>query len=150
MQTNEPVIHTMYEKMSSLLYNLMRKFLTRSSITELIDGKTKAKQGSNLVSVEISKNQMNLDSIDIGKKKCLTFYITTVEYMMLKLPITCKILKDAQYLHPNKRNCSASLNAIERLWMKVSSSLKNHLQSVFDVSDSTTVSEVCDMVRSLC
>ena len=80
----------------------------------------------------------------------LNFYITTVEYMMLKLPITCKILKDAQYLHPNKRNCSASLNAIERLWMKVSSSLKNHLQSVFDVSDSTTVSEVCDMVRSLC
>ena len=93
MQTNEPVIHTMYEKMSSLLYNLMRKFLTRSSITELIDGKTKAKQGSNLVSVEISKNQMNLDSIDIGtraksllslssvssenkkafRKKCLTF-----------------------------------------------------------------------------
>ena len=44
---------------------------------------------------------------------------------MLKLPITCKILKDAQYLHP-----------------------KNHLQSVFGVSDSTTVSEVCDMVRS--
>ena len=150
MQTNEPVIHTMYEKMSSLLYNLMRKFLTRSSITELIDGKTKAKQGSNLVSVEISKNQMNLDSIDIWEKKCLTFYITTVEYMMLKLPITCKILKDAQYLHPNKRNCSASLNAIERLCIKVSSSLKNHLQSVFDVSDSTTVSEVCDMVRSLC
>ena len=68
MQTNEPVIHTMYEKMSSLLYNLMIKFLTRSSITELIDEKTKAKQGSNLVSVEISKNQMNLDSIDIGKK----------------------------------------------------------------------------------
>ena len=170
MQTNEPVIHTMYEKMFSLLYNLMRKFLTRSSITELIDGKTKAKQGSNLVSVEISKNQMNLDSIDIGtraksllslssvssenkkafRKKCLTFYITTIEYMMLKLPITCKILKDAQYLHPNKRNCSASLNAIERLCIKVSSSLKTHLQSVFDVSDSTTVSEVCDMVRSLC
>ena len=146
----------------------MKKCLTRSSITELINGNTKAKQGSNLASVEISKNQLNLDSIEIGtraksllsltsinsdnkkafRKKCLTFYITTVEYMVLKLPINCKILKDAQYLHPNKRNCSASLNTIERLCMKIAPSLKNHLQSVFDVAESTTVSEVCDMVRS--
>ena len=40
MQSNEPMIHTMYEKMSSLIYNLMKKFLIRSSITEVVDGKT--------------------------------------------------------------------------------------------------------------
>ena len=168
MQADEPMIHTMYEKMSSLVYNLMKKFLTRSSITEIVEGKTRAKQGSNLISVDLSANQMKLEYIDIGtraktllstssvssedkkalRKKCLNFYVTTVEYMVSKLPISCKTLKDAQYLHPNKRNYSASLNAIGRLCSKVASTLKNHLQSVFDVSESTSVSEVCDMVRS--
>ena len=166
MQANEPLIHVMYEKMSSLIYNLMKKFLTRSSITETVEGKIRAKQGTNLISVDLSKNLMDLDSIDIGsraktlisnvskenkkafQKKCLSFYLTTVQYLVSKLPIACKILKDAQYLHPNKRNCSASLNAIDRLCHKVTSTLKNHLQTVFDVSESTSVSEVCDMVRN--
>ena len=44
-----------------------------------------------------------------------------------------------QNMHPNKRNYSASLNAIDRLWLMVASTLKHHLQSVFDVSESTLV-----------
>ena len=68
MQADEPMIHTMYERMSSLLYNLMKKFINKNSITEIRDGKTRAKQGTNLTSVDLANNQMNLESIDIGTK----------------------------------------------------------------------------------
>ena len=60
------MIHIMYEKMSSLVFNLMKRFIIRSSLTVCVDGKTKAKQGANLASISLSDDQMNLDSIDIG------------------------------------------------------------------------------------
>ena len=60
------MIHIMYEKMSSLVFNLMKRFIIWSSLTVCVDGKTKAKQGANLASISLSDDQMNLDSIDIG------------------------------------------------------------------------------------
>ena len=168
MQANEPMIHIMYEKMSSLVFNLMKKIIIRSSLTVCVDGMTRAKQGASLAAVSLSEDQMSLDSIDIGtgaktilssssisaankeefRKKCLSFYITTVKYLLSTLPLTSKMLKDAQYLHPDKRASSASLNAISRLSLKIGTTLKNHLESDFDVQESTTVNDVCDMIRS--
>ena len=78
----------------------------------------------------------------------MSFYITTVRYLLSTLPLSSKILKDAQYLHPDKRSSSASLNAISRLSLKISSTLKNHLEKVFSVQESTSVNDVCDMIRS--
>ena len=63
MQSNEPMIHIIYEKMSSLVFNIMKRFIIQSSLTVCVDGKTKAKQGANLASIIY---QMNLDLIDIG------------------------------------------------------------------------------------
>ena len=111
---------------------------------------------------------MNLHSIDIGtgaksilsessispahkeefRKKCLGFYTTTTQYLITTLPLCSKMLKDAQYLHPDKRASSASLNAVSRLSLKIGTTLKNHLQSVFNVQEDTSVNDVCDMVRS--
>ena len=56
MQTSEPMIHCIYEKISSLIFNLMKKFVSYSAIT---DGLSKAKQGSELVSVDVSKHRKN-------------------------------------------------------------------------------------------
>ena len=78
----------------------------------------------------------------------MNFFLSTTKYLISKLPITCKFLKDAQYLHPDKRNHSASLNAAARMSLKVASTLKNHLQTVFSVSENTSVGDVCDMVRN--
>ncbi|CAL4241631.1 unnamed protein product [Meganyctiphanes norvegica] len=168
MQSNEPMIHTMYERMSSLVYSLMKKFINKKAINETVDGRIRAKHGSNLTSVDLSENQMKLDQIDIGtraktilisfdinseqkeafRKRCLDFYVSCTSYLISKLPLSCKILKDAQYLHPEKRNYSASLNAAARLSLKVASTLKNHLGKVFGVPENTTVSDVCDLVKS--
>ena len=67
--------------------------------------------------------------------------------MISKPPLSCKFIKDCQYLHPEKRNSSASLNAIGHLADKVATNLKNHLESVFDVSESTSVDDVCGLIR---
>merc|ERR1712055_434294 len=37
IQSNEPIIHIMYEKMSSLVFNLMKKFIIRSSLAACVD-----------------------------------------------------------------------------------------------------------------
>ena len=45
-------------------------------------------------------------------KKWLDFYVSSTKYMISHLPLSCKILKYSQYLHPAKRNHTASLNAV--------------------------------------
>ena len=132
MQSNEPIIHTMYERMSSLVFSLMKKFINKKAITETIEGRVQAKYGSNLTSIDLSANQKKLEQIDIVTraktilmafdinseqregflKKCLDFYVSSTKYMISHLPLSCKILKDSQYLHPAKRNHTASLNAV--------------------------------------
>ena len=57
MQSNEPMIHLTYDMMSSLLYNILKKFIALSAINTTIDGRRKPKQGSDLCSVNISKHQ---------------------------------------------------------------------------------------------
>ena len=76
------------------------------------------------------------------------FFLGTTKYIISKLPLSCKFLKDAQYLHPEKRNHSASINAAARMSVKVASTLKNHLQNVFCVSENTAVGDVCDMIKN--
>ena len=49
------MVHLMFEMMSSLLYNLMTKFVSHSAITTSVDGHTKANQGSDLVTVDVIK-----------------------------------------------------------------------------------------------
>ena len=168
MQTSEPMIHCMYQRISSLIFNLMKKFVTHAAITETVDGTSKAKQGSELVSVDLSKHKRKLETIDIGtrakeilsefsinseskeamREKCMAFYTASTKYLISKLPVSNQFLKDAQYLHPDKRNYVSSLNAISRLALAVATSLKNHLQSVFSVSENTTVSEVVDLINN--
>ena len=139
MQTSEPMIHCIYEKISSLIFNLMKKFVSSSAITVTVDGIAKAKQGSELVSVDVFKHRKKMENIDNGtrakeilsefsinseskeamRKKCMAFYTASTQYLISKLPVANQFLKDAQYLHPDKRNDVAALNAISRLSLEV-------------------------------
>ena len=66
---------------------------------------------------------------------------------MKKLPICSQTLRDAKFLHPDKRNSVSSLNSISRLSLTVSNTLKNHLESVFSVPLGSSVKDVCDLIR---
>merc|ERR1711874_808133 len=108
----------------------------------------------------------DLDSIDIGsraktlisnvskenkktfQKKCLSFSLTTVQYLVSKLPSLVKSSKMLNICTPTKGIVVLHLMQLIACVIKVTSTLKNHLQTVFDVSESTSVSEVCDMVRN--
>ena len=101
----------------------MKKFVKNSAITVTIDGIVKAKQGSELASVDINKCKKKLEAIDIGtrargilaefsinsenkeilRKKCMAFYTSATQYLIEKLPTSSQFLKDAQYLHPKKK-----------------------------------------------
>ena len=168
MQANKPLIHTMHERISTLVYNLMKKFVAEKAITESVDGKLRTKSGSKLAEVDVTKNQLKLEQIDVGtrasaiinsfdinsdkkesfRKKCLSFYVSSTNYLVSKLPLSNKILKDAQYLHPQKRNSSSSQNAVVRLCSIIAYNMKNHLQNIFNVPENTTVSEVCDLIKN--
>ena len=100
-----------------------------------------------------SKNLLNSSTVskDLKKdflKKCLSFYIIVTKYLISKLPLSSKLLKDAQYLDPNKRNSSASLNDVSRLSLKVTSTLKNNLETLFCVSKHTSIEDVCDLIKN--
>ena len=161
------MVHLMFEMMSSLLYNLMKKFVSHSAITTSVDGHTKANQGSDLVTVDVSKYQKKIEAIDIGTRakeilndfninsedkeafrlRCLGFYKAATSYLKEKLPVSSQFLKDAQFLQPQKCNSVSSLNGISRLSLTVGNTLKNHLESVFTVSKETSVNDLCDLIR---
>ena len=68
MQSNKLMVQLLFEMMSSLLYNLMTKFVSHSAITTSVDDHTKANQGSDLVTVDVSKYQKKIEAIDIGTR----------------------------------------------------------------------------------
>ncbi|CAL4060167.1 unnamed protein product [Meganyctiphanes norvegica] len=162
------MIHCIYENMSLLLFNIMKNFLTNAALTVKVDGHSKAKEGCELASLDINMNRKKLEKIEVGTRareilndfsvnsesrevffrKCMAFYTASTKYLMAKLPLKSQFLKDAQYLHPEKRNFSSALNAISRISLEIANLLKNYLQSVFSVPDTTNVSELVDMIRS--
>ena len=110
----------------------MKKFVSHSAITTSVDGHAKANQGSDLVTVDVSKYQKKIEAIDIGTRakeilndfdinsedkeafrlRCLGFYKAATSYLKEKLPFSSQFLKDAQYLQPQKHNSISSLNGI--------------------------------------
>ena len=167
MQANQPMIHLMLEMITNLIFSLMKKFIKNSILTNTVNGNTKSKDLSELVSIDLVSNQKKLESISIGTrareiladinieteareeffKKCRAFFECSTRYLIDKLPVENQFLKDAQYLHPERRSSISSLNSISRLALVVGNALKNHIKTVFNVSDDATVSEVCDLVR---
>ena len=89
-----------------------------------------------LASIDVSKekNQRSLKSIDIGTKtkyfflqgdvleetkvkfrqECLSFYVTAVTLLQKNLPFTAPVIRDAQFLHSEKKNDPASLTAVSK------------------------------------
>ena len=100
-----------------------------------------------LTSIDVSKekNQRSLKSTDIGTKtelfflqgdvleetkvkfrqECLSFYMTAVTLLQKNLPFTVPVIRDTQFLHPEKRNDPASLTAVSKLTLVVVDALQS-------------------------
>lgn len=65
---------------------------------------------------------------------------------MKKLPFSSSVLKNCQYLNPQKRNDKEALSCISNLSMEVCTSLTNVLSDIF--SNCSSKEDVCDKVRN--
>ena len=59
------MVHNMFEMMSSLLYNLMKRFVFHLAITTSSDGHTNRNQDSDLDTVGVSNCQKKIEAIFI-------------------------------------------------------------------------------------
>ena len=72
--------------------------------------------------------------IPVAKK----YYIAAVSYLQNNLPFNKKILQYSQYLHPQKRNCSASASAISNICLKIVKMFGSKAPKIFELPlDST-------------
>ena len=59
------------------------------------------------------------------RQECLSFYVTAVTLLQKNLPFTAPVVRDAQFLHPEKRNDPASLTAVSKLTLVIADVLQS-------------------------
>ena len=119
-QSDEPLIHILYQKMGDLLFNLMNTFCKNGCVYE--DSMSSIKATCDLVEVDVTlqRTQKSGKNIDIGTKtkllliesspsdaeklsfrrECLKFYASAVTYLQENLPFKVSLIKHSRYLHP--------------------------------------------------
>ena len=160
-QSSEPMIHLLYPEMCKFLTGLFQKFIGKKIISA---------DDSENVSIDVTKkgNHKKLHLIEIGTKprllltdsafftdekstsfraSCLSFYVTTVNYLQEHLPFNVLTLKYAQYFHPQKRNNVGATSAVSNLALKFTRVVGNKRNNVFAVNGKNTPETVCDMIR---
>jgi hypothetical protein len=145
-QTDEPMVHVLYDKANELARQCLQMFLKH----EIVAGKV----GADLASIDCNKSENWLPrksmmvgsatkralgelSADKSNLLCLALrksVIVTAEYLVKHLPITNSILRDMQCLHPMLRTVELGRLAVGRLC--------NHLRKVI------TTDKMCDAVCS--
>ena len=133
LQSDEPKIHLLHPGICKLVSKIMSKFLKKNILTDDF--------AANVSLCEANKeNQKPLFLIDVGtkcklllsdpflfkhnqklRKECLDFFLTQTTYLKKVFPFDKPVIKQAQYLHPEKRNCSAALTFVSNLTNSVKS-----------------------------
>ena len=142
------MIHILYTAMGSFLSKMLSKFVpAKVFMDEAGTPEQRMKSIEYLTSIDVSKekNQRLLKSIDTGTKpklfflqgdvledtkvkfrqECLSFYVTAVTLFQKNLPFTAPVIRDAQFLHPEKRNDPASLTAVSKFTLVIADVLQS-------------------------
>ena len=82
------------------------------------------------------------------RKECLLFYVIAVKYLQNLLPFDFTLIRQAQYLHPEKRSDVNATSGISNLALKFNYVLKNCLLTVFLVKLCTSREEIVDLIRN--
>ena len=167
-QSMKPLIHTLYEEMGTLLWNIMAKFVKSKHLTEMKDGEKHALSVSKLLLVNTCHKDVvkGLRHVDIGTKAsglflssslsigeveknfrsdCLQAYRNAADYLKRMLPIN-SFIENAAFINPEKRNGNGSLEGITKLTKMVLSALPNVFPAIFPAC--LTTEDVCDIVRT--
>ena len=87
------------------------------------------------------------------RQERLSFYVTAVTLLQKNLPFAAPVIRDAQFLHPKKRNAPASLTAVSKLTFVIADVLQspvldNILPKVFHTQPTLKTEDICDLARS--
>ena len=119
------------------------------------------------IDVTLQRAQKSAKNIDVGTKiklllaesslsysekltfrgECLKFYAAET-YLQDKLPVKVSLVKNAQYLHPEKKTDVKFANAISNFCLQVSNCLKKVIRNVLTLSQRESVKELFDKVRA--
>ena len=134
-QSSEPLIHISYERMKDLLTKIMSYFIKKKYLVEEKDGKFVPKSFSSVLNVNVAKSDIHkpIKSVDIGTK-CKSYFAESLiiddeetsfrkqvvsQYLIKNLPFDVKLIKDAQYINPLKRNDPHARTAISNLAVEI-------------------------------
>ena len=149
-KANDPYFYT---AMGSFLSKMLTKFVPANVVMDEADTpEQRIKSIEYLASVDVykEKNQRSLKSIDIGTKtklfflqgdvleetkvkfrqQCLSFHVTAVTLLQENLPFTAPVIRDAQFLHPEKRNNPGSLTAVSKLTLVIADALQSPVEDI--------------------
>ena len=169
LQSMKPLIHTLYEEMGKLHWNIMAKFVKSKHLTEMKDGEKHTLSVSQLLLVNSCDKDVvkGLRHVDIGTKAsglflssslsigeveknfrsdCLQAYRNVADYLKRMLPIN-SFIENAAFINLEKINASGSLEGIAKLTEMVLSALPNLLPAIFPAC--LTTEDVFDIVCTL-
>ena len=78
---------------------------------------------------------------------CQKCYIAAVSNLQNNLPFNNKFIEYSQYLHPQKRRCSASISAISNLCLKIVKVFGPKAPKIFELPLDSTSDSIVDVVR---
>ena len=82
------------------------------------------------------------------KRNVLLFFVTVSQYMIAKMLVEVKLLKDVQFIHPLKRNDPRATNAISRLALQFIEVFGSKFYLVFNINSNVTKEELFDIIHS--
>lgn len=158
----------LYSSMGSLLYGLLTEFVKQQKLLSVENKPLDAKSLSQIDSSS-KENQKKKKNMGIGTRakvvlseadaqisqdrkatflnECQEFYVNSTSYLQSHLPVQSSIIKDVQYLLPQKRTDTQGHLAVSRLSLSIGSVLGKHLCHSFSVKSGTNLEDICDMVR---
>ena len=99
-----------------------------------------------------TKAKTIISDLDNGTDKnrfyssCQKCYIAALSYLQNNLPFNNKIIEYSQYLHPQKRSCSASICA-SNLCSKIMKEFGSKAPKIFELPLDSTSDSIVDVVR---
>ena len=126
-QSEEPLVHILFNEMKALLLTMMKRFLKAEVVDKLsgrellsVDVKEKENQleeGKMVVGAKTERLLKKLSPFDEKRERRLMkeFYIAVITYLQNKFPLNDKLLIAAGSLHPLNRKKKSTLKSIELL-----------------------------------
>ncbi|KAJ8887335.1 hypothetical protein PR048_013550 [Dryococelus australis] len=100
MQCNEPLIHIFYDELCALIQSLMSRIVSQRSWEKFIELHLEVLTSATLKKIYSHQKKLILAERKLFFNEVEKFIISIIEYLLDKVPIENKLLRNFQCLHP--------------------------------------------------